>query len=51
MNKKGKSGKESMYRYASDKNDRIRQDKLRKIDDYDSSKKMAKDRERAFFEP
>ena len=44
MNKKGKSGKEGMYRYAANKNDRIRQDKLRKIDDYDSSKQITKDR-------
>lgn len=43
MNTKGKSGKEGMYRYAANKNDRIRQDKLRKIDDYDSYKEIAKD--------
>lgn len=47
MNKKGKSGKEGMYRYAADKNDRIRQDQLRKIDNYDSLKKIAKDRRKS----
>ena len=49
MNKKGKSGKEGMYRYAADKNDRIRQDQLRKIDNYDSFKKIAKDRKKSII--
>lgn len=46
MNKKGKSGKESMYRYAANKNDRIRQDKLRKINEYDNFNKIEKDRKK-----